>query len=566
MSTQLKVTILANAVIAQLRDPEKEVRHKVSEILSYQIEAAEHSKIGNWDGWSSFYNMKKNTFPAGFIRLVKKRLELEGYLVHLVMRAPPSPTGPERPVVDAFPEDPRYEYQYETMNRLVKMRGLVAQCATGAGKSRIFKLCAVRIGLPTLFLTTRKSLMYQMADDYEAALKTPVGILGDGKWSPRPKGVNFAIVDTITSHLEVITVASEVKKQVELWHARLEKVVQKNLKDRKLPHDNTLMRAMPTVVKEAVKKVREETYTKHQLDHVALEAQVKQRVAEQTARREAMLEFLKGMGFICLEEAHEVSGNGFYQIAQACSNACYRLALTATPFMKDDQEANMRLMAATGPIGIRVTEKQLIDLGILAKPYFKRVKSPKPIKLGQSTAWQQAYKHGIVDNLPRNTAIVEECSRAKLYGLNAMVLVNHKEHGETLQKMLTLAGLKVRYIFGEHKQEERAFCLKLLGEGRIDALIGTSILDVGVDVPSVGLIVLAGAGKAEVNLRQRIGRGLRAKKNGPNVALVVDFEDRFNKHLIKHSAERGRIIESTPGFAENVVAAFDYEKLGFTKV
>ncbi|MBH8434009.1 hypothetical protein I8Q59_09430, partial [Acinetobacter baumannii] len=43
------------------------------------------------------------------------------------------------------------------------------------------------------------------------------------------------------------------------------------------------------------------------------------------------------------------------------------------------------------------------------------------------------------------------------------------------------------------------------------------LLDGGVDVPAVGLIILAGGGKAEVALRQRIGRGLRAKKFGPNV-------------------------------------------------
>ena len=43
------------------------------------------------------------------------------------------------------------------------------------------------------------------------------------------------------------------------------------------------------------------------------------------------------------------------------------------------------------------------------------------------------------------------------------------------------------------------------------------ILDVGVDVPSVGCIILAGGGKAEVANRQRIGRGLRAKKLGPNI-------------------------------------------------
>ena len=62
-----------------------------------------------------------------------------------------------------------------------------------------------------------------------------------------------------------------------------------------------------------------------------------------------------------------------------------------------------------------------------------------------------------------------------------------------------------------------------------------NVLDVGVDVPAVGMVILAGAGKTQVANRQRIGRGLRAKKEGPNVCFVVDFDDPFNKYLVPFS-------------------------------
>jgi superfamily II DNA or RNA helicase len=97
-------------------------------------------------------------------------------------------------------------------------------------------------------------------------------------------------------------------------------------------------------------------------------------------------------------------------------------------------------------------------------------------------------------------------------------------------------------------------------------LIGSTILDVGVDVPAVGMVILAGGGKAEVANRQRIGRGLREKKNEmPNVAFIVDFADGFNTHLSGHYRTRRAIVESTPGFAENVVSDFDYAGLGFVR-
>ena len=81
------------------------------------------------------------------------------------------------------------------------------------------------------------------------------------------------------------------------------------------------------------------------------------------------------------------------------------------------------------------------------------------------------------------------------------------------------------------------------------------------DVPAVGMVILAGGGKAEVALRQRIGRGLRAKKTGPNVAFIVDFSDTFNKKLKEHALERRRVVESTKGFGENILKEgedFDY--------
>ncbi|MDR6817057.1 superfamily II DNA or RNA helicase [Neorhizobium sp. 2083] len=48
----------------------------------------------------------------------------------------------------------------------------------------------------------------------------------------------------------------------------------------------------------------------------------------------------------------------------------------------------------------------------------------------------------------------------------------------------------------------------------IDIVIGTNMLDVSIDCPVISLMQLAEEMKAEVALRQRVGRGLRAKKTG----------------------------------------------------
>jgi superfamily II DNA or RNA helicase len=128
-------------------------------------------------------------------------------------------------------------------------------------------------------------------------------------------------------------------------------------------------------------------------------------------------------------------------------------------------------------------------------------------------------------------------------------------------------GIRAEYIDGEDSQAERVRCLNLLQNQEIDTLVGSTIVDVGADVPAIGLIVLAGGGKSQEQLRQRIGRGLRAKKSGPNVAFVVDFADVQNNHLRAHYLARRGIVESTPGFGENIVEKdFDLKGLGFTKI
>ena len=385
---------------------------------------------------------------------------------------------------------------------------MIAQIATGGGKSRIVKLVYARIARPTLFLTTRSLLMYQMRDAFEKDMGVQCSVLGDGQFGEvRADGRQFikrmtvGMVQTLISRLELPDPRQPPEKQ------------------------------------EAQARVRQQT-----------------------------IDLLSKFEVVIGEEAHEAAGNGYFEILKHCKNASYRLALTATPFMKDDEEANMRLMASFGSIGIRVSEKMLIDRGILAKPHFKIIglKTP-PVNLRRKTAWQAAYRLGIVTNPERNTAIVNEAREGAHHGLTSMILIQQKAHGSALQQELEKAGLRVRFIQGEDDQDERKRALDALGRGDIDSLIGTTILDVGVDVPAV----LAGGGKAQVALRQRIGRGLRAKKRGPNAALVVDFDDPFNFYTKDHAAQRLSIIQATPGFAENVLPAgkpFDYSGLGFARV
>jgi hypothetical protein len=58
--------------------------------------------------------------------------------------------------------------------------------------------------------------------------------------------------------------------------------------------------------------------------------------------------YLSQVEFIIGEEVHEISDNSYFNIIQNCPNAYYRLGLTATPFMLNNSEMNMKLLGAFG--------------------------------------------------------------------------------------------------------------------------------------------------------------------------------------------------------------------------
>ncbi len=510
------VRILSNPVVAKIEGLDDPTKLALSEAMSYVVEGHEHMGVSGWDGRSSLYDWMSGKFPAGFIPTAIGVLTQRGHQVQQVKHPLPEPLGPlpvqGNALVDNFPADPARDYQFKTVRMLEKHGSFIARVATGGGKSRIAALCIKRIGRKTVFVTTRQVLLYQMGVALEAAgFKT--SYCGDGTWDTSGDVV-LCMVQTLADRLAPFQ-----------------------------PDPIQMKPGSPELVVAAERWKR---------------------------RYDEAIEFCDSIEFLIAEEAHEAGGNSYFEVCKAMRRAHYRLALTATPMMRDG-ESNVRLVAMFGPVRIEVSEKQLIDAGILARPIFKFIpigKDKQPPNLRASTAWQKSEELGIMANHIRNKHVCAEVIRASRWGLSSMVLVKRQKHGKILHEMLKQYGLRGAYIFGESDKAKREETLRKLGTGEYDYVIGSTILDVGVDVPSIGLLVIAGGGKAEVTHRQRIGRGLRGKKNMPNFAFIVDFEDQQNKHLIKHSKARRAIVDQTPGFAEGVLRRgedFDFVRLGFKR-
>jgi len=117
-----------------------------------------------------------------------------------------------------------------------------------------------------------------------------------------------------------------------------------------------------------------------------------------------------------------------------------------------------------------------------------------------------------------------------------------------------LKGLKVGLVHGRMKAKDKSFMMDQFKAGRIDVLVATTVIEVGVDVPNASLIVIENPerlGLAQLHqLRGRVGRG----------SLKSYCALMYHPPLSNHGKERLTVMrESNDGF---IIAEKDLEIRG----
>ncbi|PFH31823.1 DEAD/DEAH box helicase domain-containing protein [Besnoitia besnoiti] len=110
-----------------------------------------------------------------------------------------------------------------------------------------------------------------------------------------------------------------------------------------------------------------------------------------------------------------------------------------------------------------------------------------------------------------------------------------------------LPDVRVRLLHGRMKPEEKEEALSDLREGRVDLLVATTVVEVGIDIPNASVIVIDGAerfGLTQLHqLRGRVGRDARC----PSFCFVLI--DPLNKNLDEKAMHRfAAMAATTDGF------------------
>jgi superfamily II DNA or RNA helicase len=235
-----------------------------------------------------------------------------------------------------------------------------------------------------------------------------------------------------------------------------------------------------------------------------------------------------------MDECHRTGSDTVFEVCASC-NAYYRIGLSGTPCDRTDG-ANLRLLGAIGDVIVDISNKLLVDIGVSAKAEIIFTKITAPV-IPRKTAYSTVYKQGVVDNPNLLGSIVDWVKIFYAQGIGTLVLCEEIAQGKAIDEALWTAAdgafLPHQFIYGEDDTDLRRNALKDFGEGRLPILVGSTILDEGIDCKNIDALILAGSRKSRIKTMQRLGRGLRGNK-----LIVVEFSNFCHDYLLRHSLQR----------------------------
>jgi len=261
-------------------------------------------------------------------------------------------------------------------------------------------------------------------------------------------------------------------------------------------------------------------------------------------------QYLRSVQLRFFDECHHTKSRSWYKVGQLCP-AQFQYNLSGTPFGSGN---GLMVEASSGPVIARVSNAELIERGVSARPVIVMTECAEPyIEHQTGMIYEDVYKEGIVTNTFRNNLIVEDILYLLRRGLPSLTLVRELWQGDLVSQMLRSHGVTHRFLHGQSHPSDIVESLSAYAEGRLKVLIGSSIFDEGETsasglegvswMPKIRGLVVADAGKSPRATLQKVGRLLRRKRDGSNTAELYDYADCTHKWLARHALERLKIYE-----------------------
>ncbi|MDF1659329.1 MAG: DEAD/DEAH box helicase family protein [Verrucomicrobiales bacterium] len=220
----------------------------------------------------------------------------------------------------------------------------------------------------------------------------------------------------------------------------------------------------------------------------------------------------------------------------------YRLGLSATPEREYDDSGNDFIEQEVGPILFRYTVESAIKDGILCPfDYFpisyqltsedrsdlKKVYARESAAAAEGNPWprerrwmelSRVYKRA--REKPSAFASFLKDHEEGEFLKSTIIFVEDKEFGERIYDTL----IRYTHLYSQYFDSDDSSVLKRFAIGELDCLVTCHKISQGIDVPSLGNVVLFSSQKSRRETIQRLGRCLRSDPSNPGkIARVVDF-------------------------------------------
>ncbi|CAB4159518.1 SSL2 DNA or RNA helicases of superfamily II [uncultured Caudovirales phage] len=274
-------------------------------------------------------------------------------------------------------------------------------------------------------------------------------------------------------------------------------------------------------------------------------------------------EFFQKFSVVQVDEVHKSKGDTIRDILLACKNWEYRLGLSGTVKLEEQYSDFFRVQESVGPLVMVLSAKHLIDHGyspnieikILELAYDEkdeRIQKYFHLKEHGKSMYNSAKDFGR-DMLSIEKGILFESKErldfindlVKKFEKNSLILFSDVKngYGKLIQSKILEWNPNTFYIDGEVDSSDRDKFKEIL-ESQDGVVIVASFgtFATGIDSKNLHHIILAESTKAEITLRQAIGRGMRKLAEKSKV-IVWDLVDQLDGYSVRHSKIREEIYK-----------------------
>lgn len=253
-----------------------------------------------------------------------------------------------------------------------------------------------------------------------------------------------------------------------------------------------------------------------------------------------IIQCLKETPIHFVDECQFIVTSSLRAIYSAINPECL-YGLSGTPFREDNTD--LLAEGILGPKIVDISASELIAKKVIVQPFINFINVPKA-KVANN--YQQVYKSYIVENDDRNVLIMNAASDLVKKDLRVLVLFKQIKHGNILADLFKMKGIKFALLSGKDSLDKRNKVIQDFRDKKIDVILASVVFDIGVNIPEISGLILAGGGKASGRALQRIGRVIRSFP-GKTHAEIIDFYDNC-KFLKSHSEKRYETYCSEEGF------------------